>query len=112
MIRMMLHRSTLLAAAAVALSHLAVPVSSQLAAQEGGTVGTVVIAHGGGAEWNQPVLDAARGADTGGPVDVSFLMGDSAHVYRFQDAVQSGGGGPAPGLEPQQPLRADPLAGG
>lgn len=51
--------------------------------------GTVVIAHGGDAGWNQPVLDAARGADTGGPVAVSFLMGDSAAAYRFQDAVRS-----------------------
>lgn len=54
-----------------------------------GPVGTVVLAHGGGADWNQPVLDAARNAETGGPVAVSFLMGDSAHVYRFQDAVAS-----------------------
>ncbi len=51
--------------------------------------GTIVIAHGGDAGWNQPVLDAARRADTGGPVAVSFLMGDSAAAYRFQDAVRS-----------------------
>jgi len=64
--------------------------SSVDAWQEGaGTVGTVLIAHGGDPEWNQPVLDAAAAAKTGGPVAVSFLMGDSAAVYRFQDAVTS-----------------------
>lgn len=52
-------------------------------------VGTVLIAHGGDAGWNTPVLEAAAGARTGGPVAVSFLMGDSASVYRFQDAVAS-----------------------
>ncbi|HEX7120305.1 MAG TPA: CbiX/SirB N-terminal domain-containing protein [Longimicrobiales bacterium] len=51
------------------------------------TVGTVVVAHGGSAEWNAPVLRIAAQAPTGGPVEVSFLMGDSAKAYRFQDAV-------------------------
>ncbi|HEX6940247.1 MAG TPA: CbiX/SirB N-terminal domain-containing protein [Longimicrobiales bacterium] len=51
------------------------------------TVGTIVVAHGGSAEWNAPVLRIAAQAPTGGPVEVSFLMGDSAKSYRFQDAV-------------------------
>jgi sirohydrochlorin ferrochelatase len=59
----------------------------ELAPVDPARVGTVVIAHGGGADWNGPVIEAARNADTGGPVAVSFLMGDSAAAYRFQDAV-------------------------
>ena len=52
-------------------------------------VGTVVIAHGGSAEWNAPVLHIAELAQTGGPVTVSLLMGAEAPRYRFQDAVAS-----------------------
>ncbi len=59
--------------------------SAPVAADE--TVGTIVIAHGGSEEWNAPVLRIAAAAPTGGPVEVSFLMGDGAKDYRFQDAV-------------------------
>lgn len=52
-----------------------------------GSVGTIVVAHGGSAEWNAPVLRIAQQAPTGGPVEVAFLMGDSAANYRFQDAA-------------------------
>lgn len=52
-----------------------------------GTVGTLVIAHGGSDEWNAPVLEIAGLAPTGGPVEVSFLMGERAADYRFQDQV-------------------------
>src|SRR5690606_32178543 len=48
--------------------------SAPVAADE--TVGTIVIAHGGSEEWNAPVLRIAAAAPTGGPVEVSFLMGD------------------------------------
>jgi sirohydrochlorin cobaltochelatase len=50
-------------------------------------VGTIVVAHGGSAEWNGYVLDVAGRARTGGPVEVSFLMGEAARSRRFQDAV-------------------------
>lgn len=50
-------------------------------------IGTVVIAHGGDSLWNSHVIDAARAARTGGPVEVSFLMGPAAAGARFQDAV-------------------------
>lgn len=50
-------------------------------------VGTIVVAHGADATWNALVLDAARAARTGGPVEVSFLMGAGAKTTRFQDAV-------------------------
>lgn len=50
-------------------------------------VGTVVIAHGGDSLWNARVHEIASGAQTGGPVEVSFLMGPAAPTSRFQDAV-------------------------
>lgn len=50
-------------------------------------VGTIVIAHGGDSLWNSYVIDAAKKAHTGGPVEVSFLMGPGAKAARFQDAV-------------------------
>ena len=53
----------------------------------GPQLGTIVIAHGGDSVWNSHVIDAARSAKTGGPVEVSFLMGPAAKTTRFQDAV-------------------------
>ena len=50
-------------------------------------VGTLIMAHGGDSVWNAHVIDAARAARTGGPVEVSFLMGPAAKNTRFQDAV-------------------------
>ena len=55
--------------------------------QEGPTVGTLVIAHGADRAWNAPVLETASEASVDGPVDVSFLMGEEASAYRFQDAA-------------------------
>lgn len=52
-----------------------------------GSVGTIIIAHGGGAEWNAQVESAAALVNTGGPVEVSFLMGPGAKANRFQDAA-------------------------
>ena len=62
-------------------------LSNPAAAQSAARVGTVVIAHGGDSVWNSHVIDAARAARTGGPVEVSFLMGPAAKANRFQDAV-------------------------
>src|SRR5688572_15826291 len=59
--------------------------ASALSAQQ---VGTIVVAHGGDAEWNNRVLSVASGAKTGGPVEVSFLMGPGAKTNRFQDIVR------------------------
>lgn len=59
-----------------------------LAAQQRGPVGTLLIAHGGGPEWNAQVEAIARLADTGGPIEVSFLMGPGARTARFQDAAR------------------------
>ena len=54
---------------------------------EAGAQGTIVIAHGGDSLWNSHVIEAARAARTGGPVEVSFLMGPAAKTARFQDVV-------------------------
>src|SRR5690606_31704175 len=40
-----------------------------------------------GEEWNAPVLQLAQCAQTGGPVEVAFLMGPAAATHRFQDQV-------------------------
>lgn len=63
-------------------------ISTRVEAHTGrGVSGTVVIAHGGDSLWNARVIDAAKAANTGGPVEVSFLMGPGAATARFQDAV-------------------------
>ena len=54
---------------------------------EGNAQATIVVAHGGDSLWNSRVIDAARAARTGGPVEVSFLMGPAAKATRFQDVV-------------------------
>lgn len=51
-------------------------------------VGTIVVAHGASPEWNAQVQEVARRAQTGGPVEVSFLMGPGAKAHRFQDAAK------------------------
>lgn len=60
---------------------------STVDAQRAGSVGTIIIAHGGGAEWNAQVESIAALVNTGGPVEVSYLMGPGAKTHRFQDAV-------------------------
>lgn len=52
------------------------------------TVGTIIVAHGGDDAWNQQVIDIAARANTGGPIEVAFLMGPGASKHRFQDAAQ------------------------
>ncbi len=50
--------------------------------------GTLLVAHGGGIAWNDLVRTVAAKVNTGGPVEVSFLMGPEAATHRFQDAVR------------------------
>ena len=77
-----------LLASAQTTSATSAATSAPAAAAHGvGSVGTVVVAHGGDSAWNARVLEVARGAMTGGPVEVSFLMGAGARETRFQDAV-------------------------
>jgi sirohydrochlorin cobaltochelatase len=53
-----------------------------LAAQ--GKVGTIVVAHGGGEEWNRRVQEVVSKVNTGGPVEAAFLMGPGAKRNPFQ----------------------------
>jgi sirohydrochlorin cobaltochelatase len=75
-----------LAAPAAGLLLALVPSATPLAAQAART-GTIVIAHGGDSTWNAGVREVASQVRTGGPVEVSFLMGAGARTARFQDAV-------------------------
>ena len=52
-------------------------------------VGTIIVAHGGSAEWSAPVLELARRTQTGGPVDVALLMGDAAPAHRFSTSQRA-----------------------
>lgn len=51
-------------------------------------VGTIIIAHGGGPDWNAQVEAMAAGVRTGGPVAVSYLMGPGAKTNGFQDVAR------------------------
>lgn len=75
----MIRIRTLLAAALGAA--LSLPAAAQ------GGVGTVILAHGGDRGWNDQVRAIAAEVRTGGPVEVSFLMGPEAPAHRFQDAA-------------------------
>jgi sirohydrochlorin ferrochelatase len=65
----------------------ALGAQAQAASAGPAPVGTVIVAHGGGPEWNAQVETVARQVRTGGPVAVSFLMGPGAATARFQDVV-------------------------
>ncbi|MES2525335.1 MAG: CbiX/SirB N-terminal domain-containing protein [Gemmatimonadota bacterium] len=67
--------------------HAATQPRAASAAQGAARIGTVVVAHGGDSTWNAQVQQVAAQARTGGPVEVSFLMGAGAKTARFQDAV-------------------------
>jgi sirohydrochlorin cobaltochelatase len=71
--------------ALVAVAFAAIPA---ICAGQQPTVGTLIIAHGGGPAWDAQVHDVAANVDTGGPIEVSFLMGPGASEHRFQDAAQ------------------------
>jgi sirohydrochlorin cobaltochelatase len=84
---MSLLRDALLLAVLLGLPFAPVTAQTAVPADSPGSVGTLVVAHGGSAAWNAPVHEIARQAPTGGPVEVSFLMGEHAKDHRFQDAV-------------------------
>jgi sirohydrochlorin cobaltochelatase len=73
-----------IAAAALLLAALASPAAAQA-----GRVGTLILAHGGDRGWNDQVRAVAAQVRTGGPVQVSFLMGPEAPQHRFQDAARA-----------------------
>ena len=66
---------------------LAAPLVGQTSVDRHPVVGTLIVAHGGGPEWNAGVADMAREVRLDGPVAVSFLMGPGARSARFQDKV-------------------------
>ena len=78
---------TTVAMAAVAAMWLA-PADVLAQATARNAVGTIIIAHGADSTWNSHVFEVARQVRTGGPVEVSFLMGAGAKAARFQDVVR------------------------
>lgn len=74
----------------IALLSLAIASSSSLRAQAADhpvVTGTIIVAHGGGPEWDARVKTLASQVHLPGPVGVSFLMGPGAATHRFQDVV-------------------------
>jgi sirohydrochlorin ferrochelatase len=80
-------RSRAVVAAALLTSLVVTRPPNTLAAQTARSIGTIVIAHGGEAEWNAEVERIARTANTGGPIELAYLMGPAAATHRFQDQV-------------------------
>lgn len=60
---------------------------AQTLTSTGGTTGVIVVAHGGGPEWNAGVFAAVQQAALGRPTEVALLMGPAVPRHRFQDAV-------------------------
>ena len=81
-------RFTLAAIASAILLFAPGTGAAQGTAAAGARVGTIVIAHGADSMWNAQVADVAKQVRTGGPVEVSYLMGAGARSARFQDAVK------------------------
>ena len=75
-----------MSAIAMATGIAMLPPTTALGQQ--GRVGTVIVAHGADSVWNAQVADVAKQVRTGGPVEVSYLMGGGASKARFQDAVR------------------------
>jgi sirohydrochlorin ferrochelatase len=63
------------------------PVAAPAAAQDSST-GVLLVAHGAGPEWNVHVEAIARLVNTGGPLEVTYLMGPAASAHPFQAAAQ------------------------
>jgi sirohydrochlorin cobaltochelatase len=74
------------AAALLAVALLCTPAATT-AQSTARSVGTLLIAHGGEPSWNAEVERIARSAQTGGPLEVSYLMGPAAAAHRFQDQI-------------------------
>jgi sirohydrochlorin ferrochelatase len=68
-----------LAALALATCGLARPAAAEPAPSEDG-YGVLVMAHGGGPEWNQTVLDAVAPLRSQAPVEVAFGMADACSL--------------------------------
>ncbi len=77
-----------LAAVIASVTLLAPATSFAQGVAAGPRVGTIIIAHGADSMWNAQVADVAKQVRTGGPIEVSYLMGPGASTARFQDAVK------------------------
>jgi sirohydrochlorin cobaltochelatase len=67
---------------------LAPAAAAQAPRADRAAVGTLIVGHGGGPEWNARVEEVAREVRLPGPVGVSLLMGPGAAAHRFQDVVR------------------------
>lgn len=74
--------------AVAAVGILGVAAASRLDAQTArDRPAAIVVAHGAEAQWNERVRQIAGLAETGGPVEVAFLMGPEAEARPFQEVV-------------------------
>jgi sirohydrochlorin cobaltochelatase len=73
----------------IALAWLLPASRAETQAADVPVTGTIIVAHGGGPEWDARVDVLARQVQLPGPVEVSFLMGPGAARHRFQDVVAS-----------------------
>lgn len=78
---------TTLAAVALAAA-LPTAAAAQAPRTPDSAIGTIIIAHGGGPEWNERVEQIAAEVQLAGPVAVSYLMGPGAKTARFQDVAR------------------------
>jgi hypothetical protein len=74
--------------ALTALTSTASSLHAQAAAPDEARTGTLIVAHGGGPDWNRQVEALAAEVKLTGPVGVSFLMGAGAKSHRFQDVAR------------------------
>ena len=75
---------------AIALAILAPPAAhTQSATPPGRRSGILIVAHGGGPDWNRQVAEVAADVRHAGPVSYSFLMGPGAGEHPFQREVAS-----------------------
>lgn len=71
----------------LALASLLLIPAPSLAAQQAGSVGTLLVAHGASAEWNAQVEQLAAQAHLNGPIEICYIMGPAAATHLFQDAA-------------------------
>jgi sirohydrochlorin ferrochelatase len=61
--------------------------SGALAQQPSARTGVIIVAHGGGSDWNAAVAAVAADVRRTIPAEVALLMGPEAPRFRFQDQV-------------------------
>lgn len=71
----------------IAFIAAALLAASTTQAQQAGSVGTLLVAHGASAEWNAQVEQLAAQAHLTGPIEICYIMGPGAAPHLFQDAA-------------------------